>query len=67
MNNYNFVVSFAGIGLKLETFSSFTPRPSLPSFVTGDRKQFQRLSIVLSNKTGPLFWNSIDAIKQTFK
>ena len=54
-----FLVSFAGIALKLEkvgpTFSSFNPRPSLPSFVTDGRKQLQYLNIVLNNKTGPLF------------
>jgi len=63
MNNYNFVACFAGTALKLEkdgpTFSSFIPRPSLPSFVTDDRKQFQWLNIVLSNKTGPAL--SIDS------
>ena len=40
---------FAGISLRVEkadpTFSSFNPRPSLPSFATDDRKQFQCLNI----------------------
>ena len=36
-------------------FSSFNPCPSLPSIATDDRKQFQCLTIVLNNKTGPLF------------
>ena len=54
-----FLVSFAGIVLKLEkvgpTFSRFNPFPSLP-FVTNDnRKQFQCLNVVLNNKTEQLF------------
>ena len=32
-------------------FSSFNPFPSMPSVATGDRKQFQYLQIVFSNKT----------------
>ena len=56
-NQDNFSVIFVGIALKLEkagqTFSSFNPCPSLPSFVTDDRKQFQRLNIVLNDKIGP--------------
>ena len=35
-------------------FSSFNPSPSMPSVATGDRKQFQYLQIVFSNKTRSL-------------
>ena len=48
----------AGIALNLKLVSgpipsSFNPYPSLPSVVTDDRKQFERLNIVIHNKTGP--------------
>ena len=66
-NHNNFLVDFAGIALKLEKvgqtafqFSSFNPCPSLPSVATDSGKQFQCLDIVFNNKSGPLFWNSID-------
>ena len=36
-------------------FSCFNPFPSMPSEATGDRKQFQYLQIVFSNKTRSLF------------
>ena len=57
------MVIFAGIiTLKLEkvgpAFSSFNTRPSLP-FVA--RQQDKLINIVSHNKTGPFFWNSIDA------
>ena len=56
-NQDNFKVILAGIALKLQkagqTFSSYNTCPSLPSFVTDDRKQFQRLNIVLNDKLGP--------------
>ena len=35
-------------------FSSLNPFPSMPSVVTGDRKQFQYLQIVFNNKTRSL-------------
>ena len=54
-----FLVSFAGIALKLEkvgpTFSRFNPFPSLPSVTKDNRKQFQCLNTVLNNKTESLF------------
>ena len=50
---------FLGRALKLEkvgpTFSSFNPRPSLPSVATDGRKPFECLNMVLNIKTGPLF------------
>ena len=49
---------FAGKAVKLEkvgpTLESFNRCPSLPSVATGDRKQFQYLTIVLNDKPGPL-------------
>ena len=39
---------------KLPIFSSFNPFPSMPSVVTGDRKQFQYIQIVFNNKTRSL-------------
>ena len=54
-------ISYSSRTVKLErnapSFSSFNlcPCPSLSSIVTDDRKQFQYLNIVLSNKTGPFF------------
>ena len=48
----------------LDDFSgSFNPCPSLLSVATDDRKKFQCLNIVVNDKTGPLFWNYIDAKK----
>ena len=53
----------SGISLKLEkkndqTFSSFNSFPSLPaSFATDDRNQFQRLNMVLNNRSASLFLN----------
>ena len=35
-------------------FSNFNPFPSVPSVATSDRKQFQYLQIVFSNKTRSL-------------
>ena len=46
------------------TSSIFNPCPSLPSVATDDRKQFQWVNIVLNNKTGPFFWNSVDVKKR---
>ena len=51
--------SFAGIAaLKLKIgpiCSIFNSCPSLPTPATDERKKFQCLNIVLSNKSGPLF------------
>ena len=57
------MVIFAGIiALKLEkvgpAFSCFNTRPSLP-FVA--RQQDKLINIDSHNKSGPFFWNSIDA------
>lgn len=49
------LVIFAGISLKLEKVVSFNPCPSLPSFITVNRKRFQCLNVGLNNKTEPLF------------
>ena len=38
------------------TFSSFKSCPSLLFIATNDRKQFQRVNEVLSNRTGPFFF-----------
>jgi len=64
-NQINFLVTFAGIALKLEDVGPiFNPCPFLPSVATDDRKQFQCLNIILENTTKPLFRNSIDAKKR---
>ena len=42
-------------------FSNFNPFPSMSSVATGDKKQFQYLQIVFSNKSESLIWNLIDA------
>ena len=55
-----FVVIFSGITLT-PTFSSFNPFPFLSSVAKDDRKPFQSLNIVLYNKTGHYFWNSVDS------
>ena len=41
------------------SFNFFNPCPSLPSVSTNGKKHFQCLNMVLNNKTGSLFWNTI--------
>ena len=41
------------------SFNFFNPCPSLPSVSTNGNKHFQCLNMVLNNKTGSLFWNTI--------
>ena len=50
---------FAGIALNLKKLAYFVKSQSI-SIRRDDRKQLQCLIVVLNNKTGPLFMNSIE-------
>ena len=50
IHNYNFLVIFGGIALKLSTCSWFNPCPSFSSVAADDRKQFHCLNIIRNNK-----------------
>ena len=57
-----FMVNFASVACNLEKRKKMpNPGSSLPFVARDDRKQCRCLNVVLDNKTGALFWNSINA------